>query len=95
MKLNFLTKGTQPGQIPIVTHRPRIIATYPLISHLPHASTGYLISPVSVVPRYDVNTQCACHTGVQIGSCGSDGQCPGQSVCKNNQITEEESVSNF
>ncbi|EFO18671.1 hypothetical protein LOAG_09825 [Loa loa] len=85
----------QPEKIPTITHSPSIIATYASITQLPHASTGYLMSPLPVVPRHDANTQCTCHIGVQIGSCGPNGQCPGQSICTSNQIAGQRSVSNF
>ncbi|KAL3982402.1 Chitin binding Peritrophin-A domain family protein [Acanthocheilonema viteae] len=78
--------STQSEKIPVVTQRPSIIATYPSITQLPHASTGYLISPIPVVPPYNTNARCTCHGGVQIGFCGPNGQCPGQSICKSNQI---------
>uniref|UniRef100_A0A0R3S3E2 Chitin-binding type-2 domain-containing protein n=1 Tax=Elaeophora elaphi TaxID=1147741 RepID=A0A0R3S3E2_9BILA len=83
----------QSKKIPIVTHSSGIIATYPPINHLPHASSEYLISPVLVVPRYGSNMPCTCHIGVQIGSCGPNGQCPGQSICEDNQIAEQGSIT--
>ncbi|CAG9539669.1 unnamed protein product [Cercopithifilaria johnstoni] len=84
--------STQSEEIPLLKYRPSIIATYSSISQLPHASTGYPIFPTPVVSRYDTNTRCTCYAGLQIGFCGPNGQCPGQSICKSNQITEQRSV---
>uniref|UniRef100_A0AAF5RT80 Chitin-binding type-2 domain-containing protein n=2 Tax=Wuchereria bancrofti TaxID=6293 RepID=A0AAF5RT80_WUCBA len=84
----------QPEKIPIIS--PSVTATYPSIAQLSsHASSGYLISPIPVIPGYDANTRCTCHVGVHIGFCGPDGQCPGQSICKSNELAGQGSVSNF
>ncbi|VIO87000.1 Uncharacterized protein BM_BM6112 [Brugia malayi] len=84
----------QSEEIPIISLG--ITVTYPSIAQLySHTSSGYLMSPILVIPGYDANTRCTCHVGVQIGFCGSDGQCPGQSVCKSNELAGQGSVSNF
>ncbi|CAD5226662.1 unnamed protein product [Bursaphelenchus xylophilus] len=40
-------------------------------------------SPIKIsIPLPNMNSQCTCKGGVQIGSCNSQYQCPGQSICQ-------------
>uniref|UniRef100_A0A915PIP9 Chitin-binding type-2 domain-containing protein n=1 Tax=Setaria digitata TaxID=48799 RepID=A0A915PIP9_9BILA len=84
----------QPEKVLTAYSSSTITPTYPSITQLSQASTGNLISSILVDSKFVANTQCSCDVGVQIGSCGPSGQCPGHSACKSNQLAEQASVSN-
>ncbi|VDN07363.1 unnamed protein product [Thelazia callipaeda] len=77
-----------PGPIPAQIAYPQITPTYPTITKLP----SY---PLSLIPETDANAKCNCGIGVQIGSCNANGQCPGHSTCKANQMDGQIFVSNI